>query len=128
LTPSPLVRRIFLATALSSLLALAWNGFSGGTNQLSESQTLGQKAQTVSQFAYGLFALLSVATTFWGRRWSRVSHACWMVSVTLAGGLASVVWGGTSVAIGMLSGVATFLVALALIWLLRVGARDRSTA
>jgi len=43
--------------------------------------------------------------------------------VTVAAGLASIVWGGTSVAIGVLSGGAALLTGLGVIWLLRVGAR-----
>jgi hypothetical protein len=123
LSPNPVVRRLLFGLAVLSLLALAWIGFSGGWSQLSEAHTLGQKTQTVCQFAYGLFALLSVVTTFRGHRWSPVSYAGWTVSITLAGGLAPVVWGDASVAIGLLSGLATLLVALALIGLLRSGAR-----
>jgi hypothetical protein len=62
-----------------------------------------------------------VATTFGARRWSPISYAGWVVSVTLAAGLAAAVWGGTSMAVGVLSGVATLLIALAIIGLLHVG-------
>jgi len=44
--------------------------------------------------------------------------------VALAAGLASVVWGGTPLWIGLLSGGAALLIALAMLWLLRVGARS----
>ena len=63
-------------------------------------------------------------TTFRGRRWSRVSHAGWTVSLTLAEGLASVVWGGKSEDIVMIPVVVTLLVAAALLWLSLVGGRD----
>jgi hypothetical protein len=123
LTPTPAVRQVFLATALSLLLVMAWFGLSGGLSQLPQSHSPGQKAQSVTQLGYGLFALLSVVTTFWGRRWGPASQVCWVLSVAVAGGLASVVWGATSVVIGLLSGAATLLVAWAIIWLLRTGAR-----
>jgi hypothetical protein len=48
--------------------------------------------------------------------------------VTLAAGLASVVWGGTSLLIGLLSGAAALLIGLGIAWLLRVGARGLTSA
>jgi hypothetical protein len=114
LTSNPIILRVVLAIALALLLGLAWLGVSGGIEQIPESHTPGQIAQTGTQLAYGVFALLSAVTTFWGRRWARALLACWLVSLTLAAGLASVVWGGTSFVVGLLSGVAVFLVALAM--------------
>jgi len=127
-TPNPIMRRGLLAVALMLLLGLAWLGLSGGVQQIPESHTLGQIAQTGTQLAYGVFALLSAVTTFWGRSWARALLAFWLGSVTLAAGLASVVWGGTSFAVGLLSGVAACLVALTIIWLLRIGAEQPGTS
>jgi len=123
MTLSTPVRRVLLAIALSLLLFLAWEGVSGGVTQFSESQTPGQKAQTLAQFAYGIFALLSAVTLFWSRRWAALMQGCWAGTVAIAAGLAAVVWGGESVAIGLLAGAGTLLVALAIVGLLRVGAR-----
>ena len=47
----------------------------------------------------------------------------WTISVTLAGGLAPVVWGDSSLPIGLVAGVACLLVAWGIAWLLRVAAR-----
>jgi len=120
---SPVVRRTLLFLALVLLLGFAWAGLSGGFSQLSQSSTIGRKVQTFSQLAYGAFSLLSVVTTFVGRRWQAAMLIGWTLSVTVAAGLASIVWGGTSVAIGVLSGGAALLTGLGIIWPLRVGAR-----
>jgi hypothetical protein len=117
------VRRVLLAIALALLLLLTWAGLSGGVTQLSESRTPGQKAQTFTQLAYGVLGFLSAVTLVWGRRWAPLMQGCWIGALTIAAGLASVVWGGTSLAIGLLSGAAALLVAWAIVWLLRVGAR-----
>ncbi len=114
-------RRILLPVALVCLLGLAWTGLSGGINQFPQSTTLGRKVQTIAQAAYGLFALLIVITVFWSRGWRRRAQWGWVTSVTLAGGLASVVWGGTGILIGLLAGTASLLVALGIIWMLRQG-------
>ena len=116
-------RRVLLVIAAALLLGLAWTGLSGGANQLSQSMSVGQLAQTWTQLAFGLFALLSVVTTFWAKRWGLWMLAGWVVSVTLAAGLASVVWGGTSIAIGLLTACAAFLISAAIAWMLRVGGR-----
>ena len=110
------------------LLAMAWQGVSQGINQFPESKTAGQIAQTLTQFAFGVFAFLSLVTTFWGRRWNSLMLAGWTVSVTLAAGLATVVWGGTSLLIGVFTGAVTFFIGFGTAWLLRVGARGIGVA
>jgi hypothetical protein len=105
------------------LLAMAWQGLTQGINQFPESKTAGQIAQTLTQFAFGVFALLSLVTTFWSRRWNTLMLGGWTVSVTLAAGLATVVWGGTSLLIGAVAGGVTLLIGLGTGWLLRFGAR-----
>ena len=127
-TVSLLIRRTLLAVIALLLLWLTWTGLSQGLKQLPQSQTLGQLAQTITQFAFGLFALLSLVTTFWGARWNTLMLAGWTLSVTLAAGLASVVWGGTSLVVGLLAGGGALLVGLGIAWLLRLGARGLTRA
>ena len=121
MTPGPAIRRVLLIVAIVLLLGLAWTGINGGISQLTGAHTAGQAAQTVLQLVYGLFALLSIVTTFWGRRWNWLSLVCWTVALALAAGLASVVWGGTSLLIGFVSGGAAGLVGAGIARLLRAG-------
>ena len=114
---------MLLVIVVVVLLALAWTGVSQGINQIPQPQTAGQTFQSITQLAYGVFALLSIVTTFWGRRWNSLMLAGWITSVTLAAGLAPVVWGATSKLIGVGSGAASLVVGLGLAWLLRVAAR-----
>ena len=128
MNPDPAVRRILLGIALGLLLYLSWNGLAGGVGQLPQAQSRGQLVQTIAQLSYGLLAFLSAITTFWGRRWHAWILGAWTVCVTAAGGLAAVVWGGSSMASGLVAGVAALCIALAVVWLLRAGARGlRST-
>ena len=128
MTLTPRLRRALLAIVGLLLLWLGWTGLTQGINQLPQSQTPGQIAQTITQVAFGLFALLSLVTTFWARRWNTLMLAAWTVSVTLAAGLASVVWGGTSLLVGLLSGAGAFLIGLGIAWLLRVATRGLTSA
>ena len=116
------------ALALFLLLGFDWLGLRGGISNLPDSHSLGQKAQTFAQFAYGVFATLGVVTTFWGRRWHSLVIGAWAVAITFAAGLASAVWGSTSLGIAVLSGAAALLIALVVTWLLRVGARGLTSA
>lgn len=122
MTPGPVLRRVLLLVAIVLLLGLAWMGISGGISQLSNAQTAAQAAQTVFQLVYGLFALLSIITTFWGRRWNRLMLVCWTVALALTAGLASIVWGGTSPLVGFVSGGVAGLIGAGIAWLLRAGA------
>ena len=128
MTLTPRLRRALLAIVGLLLLWLGWTGLTQGINQLPQSQTPGQIAQTLTQVAFGLFALLSLVTTLWARRWNTLMLAAWTVSVTLAAGLASVVWGGTSLLVGLLSGAGAFLIGLGIAWLLRVATRGLTSA
>jgi len=119
-----MLRRILLWIALLLFLAFAWLGLSGGIDDLPVSTTTGQRVQSVMQLMYGAFALLTAVTVFWGRRWARLSRKGWILSCTLAAGLASIVWGETTLAIGILSGAAGAAMALGATWLLKAGARS----
>lgn len=119
--------RVLTGIAVAFLLFLAYTGIEGGIDQFNQSThgsyTGGQIVQTVFQLVFGVLSLAVVGTWFWKRSASRPVIIAWIVSLTVAGGLASVVWGGTSVWIGVISGAASALVAWAVALLLRVGAR-----
>jgi hypothetical protein len=59
---------------------------------------------------------------FRAQRWNRLMLVIWVISLSLAAGLASVVWGDTSLLIGMVSGSAALLIGLGIAWLVRVAA------
>ena len=114
------VSRLLSGISIALFLALAWLGIRGGLDQFSQaSLTRGQQVQSAAQLAYGALSLLSLVVWFWARRWSGPVFIGWAASLTLAGGLAAVVWGETSVGVGVLSGVATLLIAWVIVWLLR---------
>ena len=116
------LRRLLFVVVALGLLGLAWSGVNGGVDQWSESRTPGQVAQTLTQFAFALFALLSLVTMIWFRRWNRLMGMGLTVSLGLAGGLASVVWGGTSVPVGIIAALASAVIGLGIAWLTRVAA------
>ena len=116
------LRRVLFIVVVLCLLGLTWSGVNGGVDQWGQSRTPGQVAQTLTQFAFALFALLSLVTMIWGQRWNRLMGMGLTVSLGLAGGLASVVWGGTSVWIGIVAALASAAIGLGITWLARVAA------
>ena len=120
----PVVRRVSLVVAVLALLGLAWNGVWGGLHQIPQSHTTGQWVQTIAQLGFGVFGLLGVLTTVWGARWRPLVLTGWVVSVAVAAGFASVVWGGSGPGVGLLSAAASAGIALVVVWLLRVGLAD----
>jgi len=120
MTLIPRARQILLVIVCGLLLWLAWIGLSGGLHQLPQSRTPGQMVQTLTQFGFGFFALLSLVTTFRAQRWNPLMLVSWVISLSLAAGLASVVWGGTSLLVGLVSGSVALLIGLGIAWLVRV--------
>ncbi len=121
MSPRRLVRRTFVAVAILLLLLLTWLGVYGGVHQIPQSHTLGRGIQTVAQLSYGVLSILAVLTGYRKGRWGRLILGGWVVSITIAGGLAPVVWGGASVGIGLVSAAAVVALALGIVWLLRAG-------
>jgi hypothetical protein len=114
---------VLLGIALLILLVQTWTSLSGGLSRIPESRTLAQRAQTVAEIVCGLLSLSGILTTFRRRSWLGLIQWCWVCSVTLAAGPASVIWGRTSPLRGLLISGATLLAALGVLWMWRAGAR-----
>src|SRR5688572_1963610 len=100
----------------------------GGIQEWFQSQSIGQRIQTAAQFAYGLFALLTVASVWRPGMFARVVRVGFLVAVSVAAGLAPVAWGDAAWWAGVVAGVAALLIAVLIIWLLSVGARGLKNA
>lgn len=117
------LRRALLVLAILLLLALTWLGFQGGIQQWPQPQSPGQRAQTIAQFAYGLSALLTVASLWRTGTFERVAKVSFLVSLSVAAGLAPVVWGEAAWWTGVVAALAALLIGLLILWLLSAGAR-----
>jgi hypothetical protein len=117
------VSRALLVLALLMLLILAWLGIRGGIREWPQSESIGQRIQTAAQFAYGLFSLLTAASAWRRGVFEPVVRGFWLVAITVAGGLAPVVWGAAAWWAGLVAGLAALLIGLLILWLLSAGAR-----
>jgi hypothetical protein len=113
-----------LLVALAFLAALAWLGISGGVHVISSTATTGQLVQGYAQLVYGLLCLGVCITTFWFTNLAVLLRVGWLVAITIAAGLAPIVWGGSGVLIGGVSALAAILVGWGCLALLRFGGRS----
>lgn len=115
----PGVRQVLAALTVVLLLALAFQGISGGVTQLPQSSSIGQYVQSFAQVLYGVCAVLSIATAVRWREYAFPVQFGFIVGCVLAGGLAAVVWGGESAGSGVVAAVTALAIASALVWMLR---------
>ena len=104
-------------------LLLAYTGLTGGVQQYPGIHSTGQWFQTSFQLAFGVFSVLSLIVTFRVKHWRRWVFPGFVLSTTLAAGLAPVAWGHQGLWTGLLAGVASLLIAAVIVWLLRGGER-----
>ena len=111
------VARVLKLLAIVLLLAVAWLGIRGGIHDWPESQSTGQKVQSVFQLLYGVLSLLVIGSTLRVGAFGRVLGWAWVITFTIAGGLAPPVWGNSTWPAGLAAGLATFGVGLLVLWL-----------
>jgi hypothetical protein len=99
------------------LLFLAFTGVKGGIDQVSGMHTAAQRIQTVLQLAMGITSALAVYVSFRAERWRRAAYVAFVLSCTLAGGLAPSAWGGQGLWPSVGAAVASLLVAALIVWL-----------
>ncbi len=117
--PRPLARNVLLAMVALLLLVLAWGALSGGVRQIPLARTFGRQAQTVLQIAAGVLSVLVLITHAGRHTWRRHLRAAWAVSLALAAGLSSLVWGPPMPLLAVVFAAVALLLALGVIRVLR---------
>ena len=101
------------------LLLTAYTGLRDGLNGVHHAVGVGEWTVTVAQLAYGLFAILALAAMGARHRIATPFIYGWCAGAILLSFLAPVVYGGASIAVGLVSGVAGALLALLVVWVWR---------
>lgn len=96
------------------LLLLGVAGLQGFLNDFHEAETLGQRIQTLTQISFGLTGIVAGIGAMMRQRWAGTLALVFAVAVSLAAGLAPVVWGDAGVGSGMASAGLAFLIGIAL--------------
>lgn len=103
--------------AIASLLMLtAYTGLVDGSSGLRSALTPGERATIGTQLAYGVCSVAALVAMFVRRRWVFPILVAWGLALTVTGGLAPVVFGGTNVWIGVAGGASVAAVVALVLW------------
>ena len=84
---------------------------------LDPAQTAVQQVATATQFGYALTGALGAGALLGRRLWAVPVLWVWAGLITLTGGLAPVVWGGSALTGGLVAGLAVGVTAALVVWL-----------
>jgi hypothetical protein len=113
-----MVRRIAWVLALVVLLTTGALGVYNGATEWRDAQTGLQLSVALGVLLYGIFGLTTAYGLFQSRRWSRWSAVLWGVILTYVAATAALAFApdAASSAVALTSGVASALVAAAVLW------------
>jgi cell division protein FtsW (lipid II flippase) len=121
-------RRVAGWVGIVLLIAVSLLGLQSAVGQLSDAATTGQWTYTWTQWAYGVAGIVAAAALLMRRSWHRPVLWIWVVFITITGGLAPVVWGGSPPMVGLAAGLASAAIAGVVILLVHQMPREQRGA
>ncbi len=115
-----IARRLLLAVITLVLAAIAWGALHGALRQATLVQTTGQRAETAVQAMCGCLSILTALTCYWQRPWAHKVRVAWAASLVLGAGLSGLVWGPAMPLAALVMAGGTLLVALLVLWAMRL--------
>jgi hypothetical protein len=109
-------RNLRIVVVVTALLLFALLGLKEGPDGYRDAENNAQRLAGASQILYGGAALVSVWALLRHRRWLGIALTVWAVALTFTGALAPVVWGGSGLVAGALSGALTAIVSGVVTW------------
>jgi hypothetical protein len=109
-------RTLRLILVMAPLAVWAWLGITEGLNGWQDAASAGQRICAASQILSGVAAIPCLIALFSQPAWLRLAFLVWAALLTMTGGTAPVVWGGTPVWQGIVAGGITALVAALVCW------------
>jgi hypothetical protein len=120
-------RRVAGWTGLVLLVAVSGLGAQAALGQLSEAATAGQWTCAWTQWAYAAAGFVAAAGISMGKSWARIPLWIWAACITVTGGLAPVVWGGSPLPAGLAAGLTAAAIAGVVLLLIHMAPRERET-
>jgi uncharacterized membrane protein (DUF2068 family) len=118
-------RKVAWILSLALLLFTGVVGIHNGITEWGDGLTALQQSVTVGVFVYGVFGLVSAYGLLRRQRWSVGTAIAWGVAVTYVPGAAIIAYEGKEslVASAIAASVASALIALGVVWTVRVMSR-----
>jgi hypothetical protein len=113
---SQVMRSIAFWTGIILLVVLSALGLQSAL-ELDPAETAGQQVATATQFGYALAGVVGAGALVRRRPWALGVVWLWAGLLTLTGGLAPIVWGGSALAAGLAAGLASGAMAALVIWM-----------
>jgi hypothetical protein len=114
--PTSVWRTIRLVAVVAVLLFFSWVGLKEGFDGYGHAENGMQRFGAVTQLLYGTGAVAALFALWRHASWLKYTLIHWGVWLTATGGLAPVVWGGSEIRVGLMSGAATALLAALVGW------------
>jgi len=108
--------KLRVGLGVAFLLFIGYSGITGGLQQLGVTATLGQRLQTAMQLVFGALAVAVLGALVTRRRWTRLLLLAWAAALTIGGGVAPIVWGGSGLLPALAAAVAIALLAWLTLW------------
>lgn len=109
----------WLALSIVLLGALGVQGVWSGVDDFPDAGTRLQFISSITQFGYGILALLAIPALLVAWRGLKTVLRLWLLAITITGGLAPVAWGEASVWTGIAAATLTLVIGLVIIWVVR---------
>jgi membrane-associated phospholipid phosphatase len=100
------------------LVTVCLLGVQSAIGQMSDAATTSQWTCTWTQWVYAVAGIVAAAGFVMRRSWHRPVLWIWAVFVTITGGLAPVVWGGSPPMVALVAGLASATIAVVVILLI----------
>jgi hypothetical protein len=113
-----LARTIAGWVGIASLVVVSGLGLQSALEALEAVVTQGQRIAIVTQFGYALVGMVAAVAVVTRRSWARASLWLWAGLVTVTGGMAPMVWGGTGIGPALVAAAATAAIAALVLWLI----------
>ncbi len=110
------IRSIAFWAGIGLLVVLSALGLQSALD-LDGAQNAGQQVATATQFGYAVAGVVGAGALVRRLPWALGVVWLWAGLVTLTGGLAPVVWGGSGLAAGLAAGLLSSAMAALVIWL-----------
>lgn len=104
------------AVVAMALLLSGYNGIIEGIQATHVADTPGMKVATATQLLYGFAGIAAIAAIFLRRRLVLPILVAWGIAVVATGALAPVVYGGSSLGVGLAGGAVTAVVVAFVLW------------
>ena len=109
------MKKFGIAIAGFLLLASALSALAAGGSDVRMAESSGQRLTAWSDLVFGVAGLVAFLGLLFRRRWVRPPLLIWAAFATVAATTAPITWGGSSVAVGVVTGLVALLVTVSVV-------------